>query len=91
MSLQEILALRESMWEKVSSRLHTVLEVFPFGKDSNNIMLHGTVNYGFESSNSMTLEWAARAHLVHEQEQAKLDFYQVYIVRSSLMTLRFVG
>jgi hypothetical protein len=33
------------MWEKVAARLHKPLKIFPFGSGSEELMLHGTVDY----------------------------------------------
>jgi len=33
------------MWEKVASRLHNPLKIFPFGENVNEVMLYGTVAY----------------------------------------------
>lgn len=41
----EILAIRKGMWEKVASRLHSPLKIFPFGENANEAMLYGTVAY----------------------------------------------
>ncbi|KAH8707604.1 hypothetical protein GQ44DRAFT_830925 [Phaeosphaeriaceae sp. PMI808] len=75
----EILALRTSMWEKVLSRKHDVLKIFPFGSWSDEVMLYGTVKYGLKSGGENGVDWAARAHLVKEDGKVKMDFYQVYL------------
>jgi hypothetical protein len=77
---QAILALRKSMWEKVSSRKHKAHKIFPFGPNADEVMLHGTVKYGLKAGGESGLDWAARAHLVKEDGQVKMDFYQVYLV-----------
>jgi hypothetical protein len=33
------------MWTVVASRLHSPVKIFPFGSDSNEVMLYGTVAY----------------------------------------------
>jgi hypothetical protein len=33
------------MWEKVASRLHTPIKIFPFGENADEVMLFGTVAY----------------------------------------------
>lgn len=70
------------MWEKISSRHHKPLKIYPFGPNSDDVMLHGTVNYTFKKGGEAGLDWAARAHLVKDREngQVKMDFYQVYLV-----------
>ncbi|KAI4614449.1 hypothetical protein J4E83_007103 [Alternaria metachromatica] len=81
---EEILALRKSMWEKVSTRAHKPLQVFPFGPKSDEVMLYGTVKYGFKAGGESSKDWAARAHLVKEDDgKVKMNFYQVYLVRHS--------
>ncbi|CBY00657.1 hypothetical protein IAQ61_011570 [Plenodomus lingam] len=76
-----ILALRHSMWEKVASRKHTAFKVFPFGANSNEVMIYGSVTYGLKSGGESSLDWAARAHLVKDDAdgRVKMDFYQVYL------------
>lgn len=68
------------MWEKVATRKHTPVKVFPFGPSSDEVMLYGTVDYGLKSGGKNSIDWAARAHLVKEQGTVKMDFYQVYLV-----------
>lgn len=79
-SAQEILALRKAMWEKVASRKHQAFKIFPFGPNSDEVMLYGTVKYGLKAGGESGLDWAARAHLVKEGGKVKMDFYQVYLV-----------
>lgn len=74
------------MWEKVASRKHKAIKIFPFGADSDEVMLYGTVKYGLKVGGESGLDWAARAHLVREEGYVKMDFYQVYLVSfASLM------
>jgi len=75
----EILALRKGMWEHVASRKHKPLKVFPYGPNSDEVMLYGTVVYGLKNGNTSGLDWAARAHFVEEGGSIKMDFYQVYL------------
>ncbi|KAF2267803.1 hypothetical protein CC78DRAFT_530580 [Lojkania enalia] len=76
---EEILALRKSMWEKVSSRLHKPLKIFPFGPDSNEVMLRGTVKYGLKAGGESGLDWGAYARLTKVDGAVKMEFYQVYL------------
>ncbi|KAG9647450.1 hypothetical protein KCU64_g10148, partial [Aureobasidium melanogenum] len=76
---EEILSLRKGMWEKVNRRKHTALKVFPFGPNSNEVMLYGTVEYGLKDGREATVDWAARAHLVKQNGAVMMDFYQVYL------------
>ena len=80
----EILALRKGMWEKVASRKHKAIKIFPFGTSSDEAMLYGTVQYGLKAGGESGLDWAARAHLVKDGGRVKMDFYQVYLVSMGL-------
>ncbi|KAH7135077.1 hypothetical protein B0J11DRAFT_151826 [Dendryphion nanum] len=75
----EILALRKSMWEKVESRIHDPIKIFPYGPNADEAMLHGTVKYGLKAGGEASVDWAAHAHLVKVDGVVKLDFYQVYL------------
>jgi hypothetical protein len=68
------------MWEKVASRKHKAIKIFPFGPNSDECMLYGTVEYGLKAGGESGVDWAARAHLVKDGEKVKMDFYQVYLV-----------
>jgi hypothetical protein len=68
------------MWEKVSSRLHRPLQIFPYGPNADEVMLHGTVQYTFKAGGEAGLEWAARAKLVKVDGRVRMRFYQVYLV-----------
>ncbi|KAB8343187.1 hypothetical protein FH972_022777 [Carpinus fangiana] len=78
-----ILALRKGMWEKVVSRSHNPIKIFPFGSGSDEVMLYGTVEYGLKGGGSDSKEWSARAKLVKDDGAVKLAFYQVYLFASS--------
>ena len=85
----EILAVRQGMWEKVAKRQHKPIQVFPFGPNADEVMLHGTVNYVMKAGGEVhDLPWAARAHLTKEDGELKMDFYQVYLVRLSPLHIR---
>lgn len=73
--------MRKGLWEKVASRVHTAEKVFPYGPDSDEVMLHGTVTYGLKAGGENSIDWAAYAHLVKVDGVVKMDFYQVYLVR----------
>lgn len=68
------------MWEKVASRKHKAVKIFPFGPNSDEVMLYGTVQYGLKAGGESGIDWAARAHLVKDGGRVKMDFYQVYLV-----------
>ncbi|KAF2125936.1 hypothetical protein P153DRAFT_348185 [Dothidotthia symphoricarpi CBS 119687] len=76
---EEILAVRKSLWEKVASRKHDAVKIFPFGPDSDEVMLYGTVTYGLKSGGESGLDWAARACLVKEGGRVRMRYYQVYL------------
>ncbi|THX08699.1 hypothetical protein D6D18_01565 [Aureobasidium pullulans] len=76
---EEILSLRKGMWEKVNSRKHTAVKIYPFGSDSNEAMLYGKVEYSLKDGREATVDWAARAHLVKQDGAVMMDFYQVYL------------
>ncbi|KAK7184972.1 hypothetical protein DPSP01_002800 [Paraphaeosphaeria sporulosa] len=76
---EEILALRKGLWDKVASRVHNPIKIFPYGPNSNEVMLHGTVKYGLKAGGESSLDWAAYARLVKEEEKVKMEFYQVYL------------
>ncbi|KAF2738696.1 hypothetical protein EJ04DRAFT_541124 [Polyplosphaeria fusca] len=75
----EILGLRKSMWEKVSSRLHRPLQIFPFGPGTNEVMLRGTVKYGLKAGGEAGVDWAAHARMTKVDGDVKMKFYQVYL------------
>lgn len=68
------------MWANVATRSHAPLKIFPFGPNSNEVMLYGTVDYVSKAGKESGLDWAARAHLVEQGGGLKLKFYQVYLV-----------
>ncbi|KAF1996495.1 hypothetical protein P154DRAFT_623115 [Amniculicola lignicola CBS 123094] len=75
----EILGMRKALWEKVASRKHVASKIFPFGPDSSEVMLRGTVQYGLKAGGESGLEWAAYARLVKVDGRVKMEFYQVYL------------
>lgn len=77
---KDILALRKGMWEKVAKRSHDPVKIFPFGSHSDECMLHGTVAYELKAGGNVSLDWAARAHLVKEEGAVRMDSYHVYLV-----------
>ena len=76
----EILKMRQGMWEKVAKRSHKPTKIFSFGSDSDEVMLHGTVDYELKDGRKTNVDWSARSHFTHEDGQLKMDFYQVYLV-----------
>lgn len=68
------------MWEKVQSRLHTPKQIFPFGKDANEVMIHGSVAFVLKDGRKAEVDWAARAIMQQKGQQWKMSYYQVYLV-----------
>ena len=77
------------MWELVSSRSHHPVKIFPFGEINESaaeaeVMLYGTVEYGFKAGGGERKEWAARVEMVRGEADGKGDWamrlYQVYLV-----------
>lgn len=77
--ISEILAVRQAMWEKVSSRKHS-FDIFSSEKKPNEYMLSGTVEYGLKSGGSSTVDWVAKAELSKKEGRLAMSFYQVYLV-----------
>jgi len=73
---------RETGWEKVATRKHVCLGIFPSpSSPSIEVMTYGTVDYGLkDGSIKEGVEWAARLVLEYVQGQPKISFYQVYVV-----------
>ena len=68
------------MWEKVSSRKHKPIQIYPFGPHADEVMLHGTVEYTFKDGRAGGVPWGARGHVVKDKEGTyRMDFYQVYL------------
>lgn len=75
-----VLELRKGLWSgPIKTRKHTLKQIFPFGDNSKNVMLHGSVDYGLKNGKAVTVEWAARAELVEEGGKLKMKEYQVYL------------
>ncbi|KAI1845949.1 hypothetical protein JX265_011155 [Neoarthrinium moseri] len=83
---KEITDLRLGMWTAVSQRKHTVEKVFPFGNNSHEVMLYGTVEYELKAGGKANVEWGGRAELVKSNEDGKfrMQFYQVYLDTAAL-------
>lgn len=70
------------MWAHVKSRKHTVEKLFPFGPNSQEVMLYGSVEYDLKNGKHVDVDWAARAVLIQSEDDGKwrMSFYQVYMV-----------
>jgi prepilin-type processing-associated H-X9-DG protein len=82
---EEYVKFREAGWEKVASREHVVLDVFPKEKEGNGdaeLMLRGTVAYGMKDGSNGSADWAGHMKLrwLEDEGGYKLAFYQVWIV-----------
>ncbi|RVX75875.1 hypothetical protein B0A52_00232 [Exophiala mesophila] len=76
----QILDLRKSLWSgPVKTRKHTIKQIVPFGDDGEQVMLHGSVDYGLKNGKDVNVDWAARAVLAEEGGDLKMKEYQVYI------------
>lgn len=79
------------MWDAVASRKHTLQKVYPFGSDSDEIMLHGSVALELKNGGSADIEWAGRAELEKSADgKYRLKFYQVYLVSLNIHWKRFI-
>jgi hypothetical protein len=77
--------MREGMWEKVAKRSHKPSKIYSFGKDSYDVMLHGTVDYELkDGKRAEDIEWSARARFAAQDGSIKMEFYQVYLVSLTL-------
>ena len=77
---------RPAMWEKVAKRSHKPLQIYAFGHGSNDVMLHGTVDYVLKDDRKTSTSWGARARFSQEDGELKMDFYQVYLVSTRRVT-----
>ena len=85
------------MWELVSRRSHHPVKIFPFGEINEGaaeaeVMIYGTVEYGFKAGGGDRKEWAARVEMVKGGEgDWKMRLYQVYLVSECGVLLCFMG
>ena len=68
------------MWEKVAKRSHKPIQIYSFGAGSDDVMLHGTVDYALKDDKKTSTSWGAKAHFTKEDGDLKMDFYQVFLV-----------
>lgn len=85
--MKDIFNMRKGMWEKVAKRSHKPTQIYAFGAGSDDVMLHGTVDYELKDGRKTSTSWGARAHFAQEDGEPKMDFYQVYLVSTSLVGL----
>lgn len=72
--------MRHGMWEKVAKRSHKPLQIYAFGAESDDVMLHGTVDYELKDGKKTSIAWGARAKFTKEDGALKMERYQVYLV-----------
>lgn len=84
----EILAIRKGAWEKVASRLHSPLKIFPFGENASEVMLYGTVAYVLKDGRKADVAWGARANLVKDDGKWKFEYYQVYLDTAAMQNAK---
>jgi len=84
----EILQVRKGMWTAVASRVHSPLKIFPFGADSNEVMIYGIVAYGFKDGRKVDVDWSARANLVKVGDTWKMAYYQVYLDTAAMQNAK---
>jgi hypothetical protein len=78
-----ILEFRKGLWTgPVKTRQHKLNKIFPFGDNSNEVMLYGSVDYELKNGRNVTVHWAGRALMVEVGGKLKMGFYQVYLVRA---------
>lgn len=83
---KDILALRHGLWSgPVETRKHTLHKIFPFGPDAHEVMLYGSVDYRLKNGKHVSVDWAGRAVLAEHQGELRMNFYQVYLVSTSLL------
>jgi len=85
---EEILQIRKGMWEKVASRLHRPIKIFPFGEGADEVMLYGTVAYTLKDGRKADVEWGARANMVKDGGKWKMGFYQVYLDTAAMQNAK---
>lgn len=76
-----ILELRKGLWTgPVQKRKHHLKKIYPFGDNSNEMMIYGTVDYGLKNGKDVSVDWAGRALFSDEGGKLKMAMYQVYLV-----------
>ncbi|PWY69109.1 hypothetical protein BO70DRAFT_432604 [Aspergillus heteromorphus CBS 117.55] len=79
---EEIRQLLVCMWDAIEKRTHRPLQVFPFGRGLDVVMIHRTVEYVFKDGGQKTVDWAARCQLA-ELRGSRIRSYQVYLSDSA--------
>lgn len=78
----EILEIRKGLWSgPVKTRKHSLHKIFPFGDNSNELMLYGNVEYVLKNGKELSVDWAGRALIAKgDPKKLRMAFYQVYLV-----------
>ncbi|KAI0485352.1 hypothetical protein GGR56DRAFT_70736 [Xylariaceae sp. FL0804] len=77
---ENLVALVTKSWGVVQSREHTVYAVFPFGKDAEEVMLHGRSNNVSLEGQASTFTWAARMHFRRSEDgKVLIDQYTIIV------------
>lgn len=59
-------------------RKHHPHRIYPF--TANDVMLHGSVDYGLHNGKSISVDWSAHAQFVEtDDKKLQMRFYQVYL------------
>ena len=79
---EEITAAMEALWATISWRKHTIRDASPYGNNSDQVEIHGSVDLGLLDGQTKTLVFSSRGHLtpVESEWGYKWDSYQVFIV-----------
>ena len=72
--------MRHGMWEKVAKRSHKPAQIYAFGAGSDDVMLHGSVDYELKDGKKTSTVWGARANFSKEDGVLKMERYQVFLV-----------
>lgn len=72
--------MRHGMWEKVAKRSHKPAQIYAFGAGSDDVMLHGSVDYELKDGKKTSTPWAARANLTKEDGKLVMERYLVFLV-----------
>lgn len=88
---QGVLSWRQKAWEKISSRKHTIHDVFAHPQKSNEYMIYGRVDHTLKEGSKAASTWAGR--MVFDQKSIdngdpKMNYYRVWIVSLYLPRLK---
>lgn len=73
--------LHEGMWNGVPKRLHRPKKVFPFGKDSKEVVIVGSVEYWADDGSHNTQDMSAHAKYKRDAKTGKvvMESLQVWL------------